>query len=129
MTHWADQYVGLPATGKWPCWHLVRKVWRDELNFKLPSFEEQQLPEDAIHLGDRTFVPVMPGAHQPFDAVMMYIPRQNANGFYRKVEAHIGVIVKDSLVLHVHLGAHSCIEPLRELSVSRIIRGPWKVKS
>ena len=127
--HWADKYVGLPAEGRWPCWSLVRQVWQNELGFVLPTFEEQAMPEDAIAIGHRDFVPVMPGAHQPFDAVMMYVPRATRVGSYRRVEAHIGVIVKDSKVLHVHLGCTSSIDPLRELGVSRIIRGPWKVKS
>lgn len=128
MTHWADKYVGLPCEGKWPCWNLVRKVWKNELKFILPTYEDQELPEEAIALGERKFVQVMPGAHQPFDAVMMFIPRLNSTGFYRKVEAHIGVIVKDDLVLHIHLGCHSSLESIKNLSVSRVIRGPWKVK-
>jgi hypothetical protein len=129
MTHWADKYVGLPAQGKWPCWQLVRSVWVKELDFNLPSFEEQDLPEGAIALGDREFHRVSPGSHQPFDAVMMYTPRLKKLGGYGKVEAHIGIIVKDDLVLHVHIGYTSSIESLKGLAVSRIIRGPWKLKN
>lgn len=128
MSHWADKYVGLPATGRWPCWHLVRQVWKQELKFILPAFEEQAMPEDAIALGEQGFARVMPGAHRPFDAVMMFVPRETHAKSYRKVEAHIGVVVKDNLVLHVHLGSTSSIEPMKGLLVSRIIRGPWKVK-
>jgi len=116
---WADKYVGLPAEGKWPCWALVRSVWKRELGFVMPSFEGQR-EEDAIDLGSANFVSVIPTQEAPFDALLN---KTNVIGFPK---FHIGVIVKKGLVLHVNEGDVSLIDHVSILRPFKLFRGPWK---
>lgn len=127
MSHWADQYVGLPAQGLRPCWALVRKVWIERLDYWMPSFDGEDDPERAVAAGAQSFVPVAVGQEREFDAVMMNVPMRDkgaAHGF-RSAETHIGVVVSPGLVLHVEKGKTSVIDGMKALQVSRILRGPW----
>lgn len=124
--HWADAYVGRPASGARPCWELVRRVWIDRLGFVMPSFDEHD-KEAAVRLGAEKFTAVTLGQEQELDAVMMRVPmrdRAGATGF-RHAETHIGVVVSRGLVLHVEQGRTAVVEPIRSQQVSRILRGPW----
>lgn len=128
--HWADTYVGRPAQGKRPCWLLVRQVWIDRLGFTLPSYEDGTVSV-AIARNESTFREVARGEQKELDAVMMTVPARDDShprGF-RAVEAHIGVMVSKDLVLHVEEGRTAVVEPLKQLHVSRIMRGPWGEKS
>lgn len=118
MSHWADQYVGLPAEGRRPCWLLVRRVWIEQLGFFMPSYQSGIRVVSAIHEGSQQFTQVSEEAE--FDAVI-------CNDYGRK-EQHIGVVVKKGLVLHNHIGESSRIEDIRSLQVSRIMRGPWDAR-
>lgn len=128
MSHWADQYVGRPARGARPCWDLVRQVWIDRLGFVMPSFEDTADPEEAVALGAARFAHVATGREKEMDAVMMLVPLQSrsaGNVGFRNAETHIGVVVAPGLVLHVEKGGTAKVEDIRNLKVSRILRGPW----
>lgn len=129
MTHWADSYVGLPAEGRWPCWQLVRSVWEKQLGFILPTFDELNSKSEAIRIGSSKFSPIRIGDEKEYDAVMINVPVKVGLKSWRNEEAHIGVVVKPGLVLHVHEKEHSKIESILGQSVSRIIRGPWQNES
>lgn len=124
--HWADAYVGRPAVGSKPCWALVRQVWIDRLGFTMPAFESET-EEEAVALGSSAFSEVPRGQEKELDAVMMKVPmrdRRSPAGL-RHAETHIGVVVAPGLVLHVERERTAVIERLRDLKVSRILRGPW----
>lgn len=90
----------------------------------MPRFDEEDDPEKAIALGARKFIEVARGQEREMDAVMMMVPTRSPAGV-RTVEKHMGVVVAKGLVLHVEEGRTSIIEDLRDLHVSRILRGPW----
>lgn len=126
MTHWADQYVGLPPEGAWPCWALVRKVWMERIGFFMPSFDGQE-KETAVRLGSEKFHQVAVGDEQELDAVLIWVPKRDASADtgFRNAETHIGVVAAKGLVLHVEQGRASVIEPIKRVKVSRVLRGPW----
>lgn len=126
--HWADQYVGRPASGRRPCWQLVRQVWADRIGFHMPSFERDDA-EKAVEIGSQAFTAVAIGEEKELDAVMMMVPmrdKASASGF-RAAETHVGVIVSKGLVLHVEQGGTAKIDSIKSkgLKISRILRGPW----
>ena len=127
MSHWADRYVGLKAEGFRPCWMLVRQVWHEQLRFLLPRFNELDNRQDAVNLGEKGFRLIPLGQETAYDAVLMKEPVKINGKVHHKIESHIGVVASRGLVLHVHEGEFSVITPIRDLQVSRILRGPWGV--
>ncbi len=115
MSHWADQYVGLPAEGERPCWALVRRVWIEQLGFFMPSYQAGIRVKDAIEEGSQLFRQVK--EEEEYDAVLCRS--------FGISEAHIGVVVKKGLVLHNHINETSRIDQIKTMQVTRIMRGPW----
>lgn len=127
MGHWADRYVGLPAEGKRPCWMLVRQIWHEQLRFLLPRYDEFDNPQEAISLNEEGFVAVPIGLEQAYDIALMKEPIKVKGKVHHHLESHVGIVAARGLVLHVHEGEFSRITPIKDLSVSRIFRGPWGV--
>lgn len=120
MSHWADDYVGRPGEGERPCWLLVRHVWAERTGLVFPLYEYGDEVE-TIQREAARFVEVQPGEERELDAALMSSPVKTATGWER-AEIHIGVVVTKGLVLHVHRGELSRIDPLRKLGVTRIMR-------
>ena len=127
MTHWSEKYVGELGQGKRPCWHLLRRVWREVAGVDLPSFEES--PDDVATLKREasSFVNVEIGQENPLDAVFMKTDIK-INGAWVAVEGHIGVCVKPGFVLHVERDRLAMIEPMKQLRVTQIKAGPWHAR-
>ena len=118
--HWADQYVGLPflANGRdrrgLDCWGLVRLVWAEIAEFKLPSFDHTDDKASTIGREALAFAEIIKEETKELDAVIMNEDVHTRSGWI-EAPVHIGVMVSLTLVLHIRRNTLSCIEPLTSL--------------
>lgn len=118
MEHWSNAFVGIPHLDHGrtlvgcDCWGLVRLVFARQLGIDLPSYAEGYISTDehaeisALIGGakESTSWARVDGLAMPFDIAVFRRGR---------LDAHVGVVVSDGLMLHMAEGAHSCLEHYR----------------
>lgn len=128
MAHWSDQYLGLAAEGKNPCWLLARKIWIEQGGLTLPSYESEKDVSDTIARNSIEFAPREIGQEQELDCVIMFDDFLK-DGKWQSREGHIGIVVAKGLLIHVHREGLSMIESFRELPISRLLAFPRPVNA
>lgn len=105
-----DDYIGIPYTHR-GCWELVRKVYWEQFHIALPSYSGDVLDDasqgelaDAIADRRGDWHRVAPGDEQRGDAVLFRV---------LGADAHIGLVVRPGMFLHVFRDQCSCIESYR----------------
>ncbi|QND45299.1 C40 family peptidase (plasmid) [Rhizobium lusitanum] len=114
MSHWTNDYIGLPYVefgrdrAGVDCWGLAKLVYGEALGIELPSYIEQYTsPEErreldalisAVAVGE-TWTRTVQAAS--FDIVV-----------FRRghMEAHVGIVVSPGLMLHTSADDHSRLE-------------------
>lgn len=129
---WSNRYIGIPFEDKGrtdqgcDCWGLVRLVYQRELGFELPSLLDYSDTKDSKtiskmirqHQDDLTWLPVETQHAQPFDVCVFRMVG---------VAAHVGIVVKNGLMLHCQRG--SCTvhdEYLRDSNWSKRLEGIYR---
>lgn len=131
---WAAPYVGLPfkdggrtAAGI-DCWGLVRLVYSEQLGLDLPDFAEIKAGDtrrvsraiaDAIDTDE--WIPVMRGAEQPFDVVVM-----RGNEGRSSMSRHVGVVAPNGRLLHIEEHVDAVLPLMTSPTVSFRISGIYR---
>jgi cell wall-associated NlpC family hydrolase len=131
---WSDGYLGLPflkggrdRTGL-DCYGLVRLVWQEQAGFAMPRFDEWDRRQEVLAREAKAFAAVSKGQERALDAVLMnadlLIEGSSGSRKWQRRPVHLGVIAAPGFVLHIEEGRLSCVEPLNDLDVAEIYRGP-----
>jgi cell wall-associated NlpC family hydrolase len=131
---WASEYVGLSFVDGGrdrrgvDCWGLVRLVYWERLKMPLDDFAAIKATDirgvaRAIvsSIDSREWLPVMRGAEQEFDVVVM---RGHAGGV--AVPAHVGIVAPYASVLHVEHGTDAVAPRLVSHTVKDRICGIYR---
>jgi len=127
MPNPCEIYVGSPAEGPRPCWHLLRRIWGELAGVWLQSFDGENVGLQVMAREAVKFEEIPIGQEQLLDAVYMNTDVL-IKGRWREVEGHIGVVVSKGQVLHVHQGGSALVDPMKSLRVTRILKGPWHAR-
>lgn len=132
----AADYIGLPFVDKGrdraglDCWGLVRLVFAEKRGITLPDFSDISAYDArrvagaiAAECETPSWLPVMRGAEQEFDVVVMRGPIFATDGRAYGLPRHVGVVTDDRRVLHIEKDIDAVCIPLSSQSVKdRIMR-------
>jgi cell wall-associated NlpC family hydrolase len=124
---WAGRYIGIPFVEEGfdeagcHCWGLVRLVMWRERSIELPRHGDISAGDLAAILrataeekASGTWVPVV-GKPQPFDLQLMWA-HARVNGKPIRDEGHVGIMLTETMMLHVEKATDSCAVPLKDVS-------------
>lgn len=130
MTHWSASYIGIPhaefghSEAGANCWGLVVLVYARELGIALPTYDgryaslAEQREVAALVAGEqadpawsKVSVP------QPFDVAVF---RQG------RYATHMGVVVRDNLLLHIQAGDAAKIQNYRVAPLKDRLTGLYR---
>ena len=128
FAHWSERYIGIPyremGRDKFglDCWGLVYLVYKDELNIQLPDYvSDYSSPEELREIGSLIAQEKQSDWHRidatdirPFDVALFRRGR---------FDAHVGVMVDSTRMLHMARGQRAVIEVLDRTSWKPRLQG------
>lgn len=117
---WADAYVGIPykSMGRkiagCDCWGLVRIILRDQCNYLLPSYNEDDPGGATIAFHAQKWPHVDLEDAREFDVAILFRPVRLGLLWENKPN-HIGIFVNAKSILHINEGSQSIVQPAKEL--------------
>ncbi len=129
MSHWADQYVGLPfkergrdKTGL-DCWGLTRLVLAERAGLVLPMWDGSEDSVEAVSREAANFKEIPIDDAQELDVVIMLEEVRMGLG-WELHPVHTGLVITPRTVLHIRKNSHSCIEPFTRLRIVSVRTSP-----
>lgn len=127
---WYAKYVGLPfkALGRdhtgCDCYGLVRLCLNEQYNISLPSFSIYDDPDDRVEIQN-----IISDQIPLLEAEEMHELKEGAVVIMAShgLEAHVGLLVEDNLVLHTTRGTGCIIQPVDSINIKNKIRGIYNV--
>jgi len=124
---WSNKYVGIPYKEKGrdlngvDCWGLVRLVYDEQFNIKLPSFTTEYHQEDTLRIQE-LFSQYKEGWVQVDE------PSEGTAVLFRVfgMESHIGIAISSTHFLHAREGYESAIESFNSPQWRNRILGYYK---
>jgi len=127
---WSNKYVDIPYQEKGrdhsgvDCWGLVRLVYDEQFNVKLPSFSSEYHENDTLRIQE-LFAQYKEGwevVTEPSEGIVVLFR-------VRGTESHIGIAVSPTQFLHAREGYSSAIENFSSIQWKNRILGYYKYNS